>query len=621
VKNKFFIRNFEPAAQSLQVVRKGMVIKMKVEFKRDLHHNFMVLSGFNNAAESYCIKMLTYQQIEGILPMEIQTINNQAFYNYEITAKQSMNTLLDRTVLSFDRVRKIFQNLMDTIEKSSDYLLLPDGFLLAPEYVYLDINTDLPYLCYVPGYQNNIKEQMSGFIEYIMNKVDYNDKEAVLLVYRLYAVSKEEGYTFHHLNTVIQNCSRSNPQGKAVNVQESRENLDKTPDSFQRSPLDRAKINELQMIPEDSADEVKSMKNNKPWKNIGRSDREQNNREQNDKEKKAKEKLSIPISKNIPVMMEKIVGEQEVFCYPLKTYLLSMISFLGGILLVVLCCRTKIIYNTFGNRIDYSKLFALLLILICLEGYLMKQVWNKKNRITKMVAKSEYIDPRQNLGREPDVRKNMKFSREGELIDEECGLSGENSDGKWIDRSERLEETNNPIDSWERNEDNVDTNSSMREKLCESESMDTLGYRDIEELKDSENEKSEDKKDRRDEKNEDREECEDEEYNPTCLLNEVQGEPFYILDPVDKKQYEIIQIKEFPFFIGKIKKNVDYCLEKDVVSRYHAKILKEQDQFYLADLNSTNGTFLNGELLQPYSKKEMKLGDEIAFANIKFIFK
>ncbi|HBY71187.1 MAG TPA: hypothetical protein DEG06_02995, partial [Lachnospiraceae bacterium] len=208
-----------------------MIINMKVEFKRDLHHNFMVLSEtLNNTAESYCIKMLTYQQVEGILPMEIQTINSQDFYYYEITAKQSMNNLFDKTVLSLDRVRKIFQNLMNTIEKSYDYLLLPDDFLLVPEYVYLDINTDLPYLCYLPGYQNNVKEQMSGFIEYIMNKVDYNDKEAVLLVYRLYAVSKEEGYTFHHLNMVIQNSIGSNSQGKTVNVQGNDEDLNQTPD-------------------------------------------------------------------------------------------------------------------------------------------------------------------------------------------------------------------------------------------------------------------------------------------------------------------------------------------------------------------------------------------------------
>jgi pSer/pThr/pTyr-binding forkhead associated (FHA) protein len=65
---------------------------------------------------------------------------------------------------------------------------------------------------------------------------------------------------------------------------------------------------------------------------------------------------------------------------------------------------------------------------------------------------------------------------------------------------------------------------------------------------------------------------------------------------------------------------VDYCLEKDVVSRFHAKITKEQEQYYITDLNSMNGTFVNQELLQIYQKKEIKFGDEIAFANIRYQF-
>ena len=362
---------------------------------------------------------------------------------------------------------------------------------------------------------------------------------------------------------------------------------DQTPDQIHREQSESAERKE-QTASEGPAEEIKIIKKSMLWKNRVRRDKEKIYGEKGDREKrdtekkdKAKEegKLSTPIGRNIPVMMEKIEGEQEVYCYPFRTYLLSAVSFFGGILLVAFCCKRKIIYNTFGNRMDYSKLFALLLILICLEGYLMKQIWDKKNRITKMVAKSEYIDPRQNFDREPDTRKNTEFSRESELFGEECGLTGGNPGGKWIDHPERVEELNQ-ISSWDWNET-----------------------------------KSEGIKDLRDEK------IEGVEYNPTCLLNEVQPEPFYRLEPMDKKQYETIPIKEFPFFIGKIKKNVDYCLEKDVVSRYHAKIIREQDQFYIADLNSTNGTFLNGELLQPYGRKEMKPGDEIAFANIKFIFK
>jgi pSer/pThr/pTyr-binding forkhead associated (FHA) protein len=65
---------------------------------------------------------------------------------------------------------------------------------------------------------------------------------------------------------------------------------------------------------------------------------------------------------------------------------------------------------------------------------------------------------------------------------------------------------------------------------------------------------------------------------------------------------------------------VDYCLEKNVVSRYHAKLTKEEDKYYITDLNSTNGTFVNDQILTTYEKKEITQGDRIALANLNFEF-
>lgn len=514
-----------------------MIHLMEVNYRRDLYHNFMVISGVEHKdREAYCIMMLAYQQIEGILPVEIQTINSQAYYNYKITAKQSLLNLCEKTVLTMDRLRKLFINLIDTIERSYDYLLVPDDFILSPEYIYLDINTDMPFLSYLPGYQKNIKEQMSNFIEYIMNKVDYNNKEAVLLIYHLYAVSKEAGYTFHHLKTSIQNNNYSPNINKEVKEDSSRskeglENIDCKPQGNLCYDGD-LHSKDLKDIEENRMDEIRDS-NRRSNKNCN------------------KKKSSASILK-MPVMMEKLVGEQEVNCYPLKTYIFTLLSVFAGVFLLILSIKLKLIYNSFGNRIDYSKLLAVLLILLCLEGYLIKHIWDKKYQITKLVTKCEYLDPRDDLEEKQEMLKQSMPDEECVSFQGECGLSDKNSGDQWINYKGTLEEN--------------------------------------------------------------------EEYNPTCLLSEVPKESSYLLVPLDKVQYETILIKEMPFFIGKIKKNVDYCLEKDVVSRYHAKITKEEEQFFLTDLNSTNGTFLNGEALQPYDRKKIKIGDEITLANIKFIF-
>ncbi len=63
--------------------------------------------------------------------------------------------------------------------------------------------------------------------------------------------------------------------------------------------------------------------------------------------------------------------------------------------------------------------------------------------------------------------------------------------------------------------------------------------------------------------------------------------------------------------VGKKRGEVTLCLEDASVSRMHARILKEGEEVYIEDLNSTNGTFKNGLRMQPYEKKKLEEGDEI----------
>lgn len=92
------------------------------------------------------------------------------------------------------------------------------------------------------------------------------------------------------------------------------------------------------------------------------------------------------------------------------------------------------------------------------------------------------------------------------------------------------------------------------------------------------------------------------------------------LCPNDKESYERITLNEFPFFIGKLKSRMDYGLDHAAVSRFHAKITKENEEYFIYDLNSTNGTFLNGKQLNAREKTTIHDGDEIQFADVIYRF-
>ncbi len=73
-----------------------------------------------------------------------------------------------------------------------------------------------------------------------------------------------------------------------------------------------------------------------------------------------------------------------------------------------------------------------------------------------------------------------------------------------------------------------------------------------------------------------------------------------------------------PFSIGSRAGGNDAILSSEAVSRYHAKIFRRDGAFYIQDLNSKNGTFLNGEIL-PYNKpRKLNRMDMISFADVVY---
>lgn len=74
------------------------------------------------------------------------------------------------------------------------------------------------------------------------------------------------------------------------------------------------------------------------------------------------------------------------------------------------------------------------------------------------------------------------------------------------------------------------------------------------------------------------------------------------------------------FIIGGRNEQADGQLLSGGISRSHARITREEDQYYIEDLNSKNGTYLNGELLAYKQKRKIKPGDHLRFAREEYVF-
>lgn len=110
------------------------------------------------------------------------------------------------------------------------------------------------------------------------------------------------------------------------------------------------------------------------------------------------------------------------------------------------------------------------------------------------------------------------------------------------------------------------------------------------------------------------------EFGATMVLEEGTEEyqPHLGLISMNSRERNSLVLIKDQYLIGKRKGKVDLCIDAPTISRLHAKIIKTEQGYMLCDMNSTNGTFLNGRRLEVNEQVPITLSDEIHFAEIGY---
>ena len=67
--------------------------------------------------------------------------------------------------------------------------------------------------------------------------------------------------------------------------------------------------------------------------------------------------------------------------------------------------------------------------------------------------------------------------------------------------------------------------------------------------------------------------------------------------------------------------SVDANIDNQYVSRRHFQVRCQDELFFISDLDSTNGTFINGERLKPQEERRLRDGDLIGLAEEQVVFR
>lgn len=108
----------------------------------------------------------------------------------------------------------------------------------------------------------------------------------------------------------------------------------------------------------------------------------------------------------------------------------------------------------------------------------------------------------------------------------------------------------------------------------------------------------------------------------TEIMDQAQEYGGLTLVGVNTPEYCEIAVLGESFVIGKNAEKADYVVTFNrAVSREHCRLARRAGQWYVEDLNSSNGTFLNKTRLKPGQPVMIKAGDRLRLANSDFTVK
>ena len=169
----------------------------KLFLEHDIQKNYLIVEG--NETCNYMVKMLTDTKVQGLLELEVRKFDNQYRYYYDITGKESVAQRSKKEKWKRDALENLFAQILQCLSHAKEYLLDANHFLLDPQYIFVDGEETGVHICYTWEYEKDINLQCMELFSYFMNEVDYDDKEAVEMVYKLYHASRDEQCTLQSL--------------------------------------------------------------------------------------------------------------------------------------------------------------------------------------------------------------------------------------------------------------------------------------------------------------------------------------------------------------------------------------------------------------------------------------
>ena len=492
---------------------------MKSEYKRDMNHNYLILTGEDVIdTDSYQVRMIVANVVPDLLQCRIQGIDGKFMVYYDVTSRHSLTALFEDRKLGIEELQVILGGFIQVMEEMSEYLLNPCQLILEPEYIYMYSEKKNVRFCYLPGFHGEVQKQFQNLAEYFLPKLDHEDGKAVMLGYGVYRRALEDSFHLEHIKEELYKVR----EGKESDFMDYEKKIVQQPEKI---------------------DSGKEEQQKELWES-GSWERENNvNSEKKIQKRRSEKKDKTKKTKDVKIWK-------------------SVAGFAGALL--ILLGITTGMAGGYLPRVSTEILLGVILLLMVLGMLvyiLLKKVSGNEQKKSDIEEKVQSTDERYNRQKEMMLQTCEAGEKKNRM--EEAAVAGEG-----------ITEKRNPVS----------------EKIT----------KDVEKRKKTE-EVSEG-------------------FGETMVLSSGAVKGPATLVSREPGELATIYLDQDITVIGKLKTAADAVINVPTVSRIHAKIRRRDGEYYLTDLNSRNGTSVNGQMLKTGEDYFLKDEDEVDFAQARYIF-
>ena len=148
--------------------------------------------------------MFCRNDIKGLLKGRLKCTDGETKLYYDISSRQSLSTVYEKNNLCFSDVKNLFYSWTDAVKEAERYLLNTGFLVCSPEYIYLDPSGKRANWLFFPtDNETDYPEDLSYLAEFLLEKVDHKDADAVDIVYKFYRSQKEGTFLISEIIEMI----------------------------------------------------------------------------------------------------------------------------------------------------------------------------------------------------------------------------------------------------------------------------------------------------------------------------------------------------------------------------------------------------------------------------------